>query len=129
MADITLTAADVAELVGVDVSSEDVVTIAAQLIADSTGLTPAEWADADYGNRPAPMVQQAWAIVAARVQLFTRPGSEGVTAETVEGYSYTLDVGTREANERDPLNGLPRRLLNVATATSTTIRPGQTLLY
>lgn len=127
MADITLAARDVAELVGVTVASEDVVSIAAQLIEDSTGLTPAEWADPDFGGRPAEMVQQAWAIVAARVQMFTRTGSEGVTGETVEGYSYTVDVGIREHYENDPLNGMPRTLLNVATARTMSLRPGSAL--
>jgi len=117
MAALSLTVSQVEDYVpGARVRTVDI-SDAADLIEQVTGYTPTEHGDdATDGVRLIPngMVRRAWAIVAARLSFLTEESvSGGVISESEDGSAFTIDPAELRRVRNDPLEGQPRKLLQL----------------
>ncbi|MGB5756922.1 MAG: hypothetical protein WBM50_08410 [Acidimicrobiales bacterium] len=117
MAELTLTANEVADYVPGTTARTVDITDAANLINELTGYTPTEHGDdATDGVRLVPngMVKRAWAIVAARLAYLTAESiSGGVVQESDVESGFTIDPAELNRVRNDPLTGQPRQLLRI----------------
>lgn len=117
MAALTLTPEQVEQVVpGARVTALDIADAADQ-IAQITGRTVTEHGDdATDGVRliPVASVRRAWAVVTARLVFLTADSvSGGVTSQSMDGVTYTIDPELLEKVRGDILTGLPRQLLRI----------------
>ncbi|MGB5759533.1 MAG: hypothetical protein WBM50_21645, partial [Acidimicrobiales bacterium] len=118
MAELTLTANEVADYVPGTTARTVDITDAANLINELTGYTPTEHGDDPTdGVRLVPngMVKRAWAIVAARLAYLTAESiSGGVVAESDVESGFTISPDELNRVRNDPLTGQPRQLLRIS---------------
>ncbi len=124
---VTLTPDQVESITGIAGVTPESILSASWVITGETRWTTLT-SMVDDGLYPTQIVEQAWAIVAARIYLAARGvGAESVTSESQGDYSVATDIASLEGYAVDPMRGIPRTLLGEGIGFTTELRPGQRL--